>query len=202
MTYAERNGLTIDEWIETEVSSRKSTQERRVDELVSRLKRKDVLLVGEVSRLARSMRETLNIMHELKNKKVNVHFVKQGLQTNGESNAMQDMLMANISFAAQMERDLISQRTKAALAQKKANGVKLGNPNIQELIDNKKAHADQYAEQFRSFLRKCIDDGMSQRKIVDAMNLDGLKTPKGKAWSLLQLQKTLKRLNLKTSRSK
>jgi DNA invertase Pin-like site-specific DNA recombinase len=182
--YAARNGLAIDEWIEVEISSKESTAKRRVDELVGLLKKKDVLIVPELSRLARSMRETLNIMHLLTKKKVCVHLIKENIRTNGETSAVTEMLMANLSFAAQLEREMISTRTKAALAQKKAHGIQLGNPRI------------------RPVLEELVGAGKSQRKILEELNAKGIKTSKGNAWSLLTLQKTMTRLGLKTKRMK
>jgi DNA invertase Pin-like site-specific DNA recombinase len=200
--YAARNGLTIDEWIEVEISSKKSTANRRVDELVGLLKKQDVLIVPELSRLARSMRETLNIMHLLTKKKVCVHLIKENIRTNGETSAVTEMLMANLSFAAQLEREMISTRTKAALAQKKANGVQLGNPRIRVIADQNRNAAIAYAEELRPVLEELVDAGRSQRQILEELNAKGLKTSKDNAWSLLTLQKTMTRLGLKTKRTK
>src|SRR5210317_773345 len=83
--YAHANNLDIDEWIEVEVSSRKKTKERRIDRLIQKLRRGDKLIVSELSRLARSMRETHNIIYDLSKKKVELHVIKQNLITKGDN---------------------------------------------------------------------------------------------------------------------
>jgi DNA invertase Pin-like site-specific DNA recombinase len=78
-SYANSRNLQIDKWLEVEVSSRKAAAERRLDELIKDLKKGDRLIVSELSRLARSMREIHNIMHELAKKNVELHIIKQNL---------------------------------------------------------------------------------------------------------------------------
>ncbi|KAB1443076.1 recombinase family protein [Pseudodesulfovibrio senegalensis] len=200
--YAKSNGLTIDKWIATEESSRKTTTKRRIDELLTTLKRGDVLIVGELSRLGRSIRENLNIVHELHRKSINVHLVKERIQTNGESDAIGNMLIGNLSFAAELERQLISQRTKAALARLKADGIKLGNPRIKELhADRSKATAEN-DERLRPILTGLVMQGMTQRQIIAELDLQGIKTIRGNQWSQSTLISTMRRLGLKTKRTK
>ena len=197
-TYAKSNGLTIDHWIATEESSRKSTTKRRIDELLNTLKRGDVLIVGELSRLGRSIRENLNIVHELHRKRINVHLVKERIQTNGESDAIGNMLIGNLSFAAELERQLISQRTKAALAKRKADGVKLGNPRIKELHEARAKATKENDEKLRPILTGLVMQGMSQRQIIAELDAQGIKTIRGNQWSRPTLSSTMKRLGLKT----
>ena len=201
-TYAQSNGLTIDHWIATEESSRKSTAQRRIDELLTTLKRGDVLIVGELSRLGRSIRENLNIVHELHRKKINVHLVKERIQTNGESDAIGNMLIGNLSFAAELERQLISQRTKAALAKRKADGVKLGNPRIHELHEARAKATKANDEKLRPILTGLVMQGMTQRQIIAELDAQGIKTIRGNQWSRPTLTSTMKRLGIKTKRTK
>lgn len=200
--YAKSQGLTIDHWIETEESSRKTTAKRRIDELIATLKRGDVLIVAELSRLGRSIRENLNIIHELHRKHVNVHLIKERIQTNGESDAITNMLLGNLSFAAELERQLISQRTKAALARLKAKGKKLGNPRIRELhADRSKATAEN-DERLRPILTGLVMQGMTQRQIIAELDQQGIKTIRGNQWSRPTLTSTLNRLGLTTKYQK
>lgn len=203
MAYAEREKLEVSEWVEVEVSSRKSTSARKLDELLGMLKRGDVLVVSELSRIGRSIRENLNTLHELGRKGVTTHIVKQGLRTNGKNDVLATMLLANVSFAAELERELISQRTKAALARKREEmaerGEKLGNPKLAEVHAKQDREAEEYAEAVRPVLAELVEQGLSQRAIVDRLNAQGIRTVKGNAWALPYLQKTLKRLGLATS---
>ena len=114
--YAEGRNFQIDDWIEVEVSSRKNLLDRRISEMVKGLKRGDRLIVSELSRLARSMRETHNIVHDLAKKKVEFHAIKQNLHTKDFKDMTTKVLINAFSLAAEIERDLISRRTKEALA--------------------------------------------------------------------------------------
>lgn len=194
--YATRSGLTVDEWLEVEISSRKDIRQRRIVELMGKLKRGDILVVSEVSRLARSMREVHNIMGDLASKKVKVHIIKQNVVSQGEGDMTTDILVNAFAMAAQMERALISQRTKNGLARVRAEGRKLGNPNLERINSARLKHADQNAERLRGTLEAFKGQGMSQRKMVKELNSLGVTTAQGCGWTLCAVQRILKRLGL------
>ena len=124
LEYAQANQMMIDEFIDTEVSSTQGTKERRVDELLGKLKRGDSLLVAELSRLGRNMLQTLNIINELSERDINLIFVRQPeLSTTGPHTKL---LLAIYSYFAEAEREYISIRTKQGLAAAKAKGKILG----------------------------------------------------------------------------
>jgi DNA invertase Pin-like site-specific DNA recombinase len=127
--HAHKQGLIIDEFIEKQISSRKSTKERRIDELKAKLEEGDTLLITEVSRLGRSTYEILTIINELTSMGVRIISLKENLNLakNEESTYSQVMLHITALFV-QIERDLASRRTKEALSAKKAKGIKLGRP--------------------------------------------------------------------------
>ncbi len=194
--YAAKAGLVVDQWLEVEVSSRKDVGQRRIVELLDRLKRGDVLLVSEVSRLARSMREVHNIMGDLAAKKVEAHIIKQNIVTRGEGDMTTDILINAFAMAAQMERTLISQRTKNGLARVKAQGKKLGNPNLERINTARQEKADQGVERLRGTLEAFKGQGMTQRRMAEELNGLGIRTAQGCAWTLCALQRALKRLGL------
>jgi len=195
-TYAARVGFHVDEWLEVEISSRKDVSKRRIVELLDKLKRGDVLVVSEVSRLARSMREVHDIMGDLAAKRVTVHIIKQNMVTCGEGDMTTDILINAFAMAAQMERTLISQRTKNGLARVKAQGKKLGNPNIDRINTARQEQADLGVERLRGTLEAFKGQGMSQRRMVEELNGLGIRTAQGCAWTLCAVQRTLKRLGL------
>jgi len=195
-SYASRQGLEVSEWLEVEISSRKDIGKRRIVELVDRLKRGDVLVVSEVSRLARSMREVHNIMGDLAAKKVAVHIIKQNVVARGEGDMTTDILINAFAMAAQMERTLISQRTKTGLARVKAQGKKLGNPDLERINAARQDQAAQAAEKLRATLAAFKGQGMPQRRMVEELNGLGIRTAQGCAWTLCAVQRTLKRLGL------
>ena len=148
LEYAHRHKLMIDDWVAVEISSRKNTKERRIDELLARLTKGDTLLVAELSRLGRNMLETLNIIHALTENGVSIVFVRQPeLSTTGPHTKL---LLAIYSYFAESERDFISMRTKTGLAAARASGVKLGRPKGAR---SKNRILDPYKTQIADYLR-------------------------------------------------
>lgn len=126
LDYAQKNGLSIDEYIELEISSRKSKSARMIDKLLETLSAGDTLIVTRLDRLGRSMIELINTVNDLLSADVRVIFTDQPeLNAN---NGMRDLMIAIWGYMAETERNLISERTKAALAAKRAAGVVLGKP--------------------------------------------------------------------------
>jgi len=114
-------------FIEETISGRKSWHERRLAQVIEELKEGDALIVAELSRLGRSMLEIMEILSMATQRYIKVYASKGNWQLDG---SMQSKIIAMVlAMAAEIERDLISQRTKAALATKKAAGVKLGRPS-------------------------------------------------------------------------
>jgi DNA invertase Pin-like site-specific DNA recombinase len=125
--------LMVDEWIELEMSSRKSTALRRIDELLSKLQPNDVVIASELSRLGRSIKETLNTIEIImKEKQSRLVLIKQNLDLNpsdsSNSNMSNKILITVFSMLAELERDFISERTKEGLRASVAKGIKLGKP--------------------------------------------------------------------------
>ena len=123
--------LMVDEWIEIEMSSRKSTAMRRIDELLDKSLPNDVIIVSELSRLGRSIKETLNTIETIiQEKQTRLILIKQNLDLNpGEKhNVTNKILITVFSMLAELERDFISERTKEGLRARVAKGIKLGKP--------------------------------------------------------------------------
>jgi DNA invertase Pin-like site-specific DNA recombinase len=126
--YARHHNLKINQVVEIEISSRKDRDKRRVDEVLSVLRPGDNLIVSELSRLGRSTGEVISIIDELIRKKVKFVAIKQNWIVNGENDMLTKVMKTVLSLFAELERDLISQRTKQALAARKAAGQPLGRP--------------------------------------------------------------------------
>lgn len=200
--YCDRNGLTLDDTIEMTISSRKNMKDRHIDELLSMLKRNDTLIVSELSRLGRSIRELSVIVEELRRKNVTFIAIKQGFKFNGKLDMTQKISLAMFSVFAELERDLLSERTKNGLARARAEGKVLGNPDLE--IDNtvRFDNARAFAEKHRTLFEGLIGQGLTQRGICDELNELGIKTRSGGRWQLAQVQRIIKRLGLKTVSSK
>jgi DNA invertase Pin-like site-specific DNA recombinase len=152
LQYSQQHKLLIDEFIDVEMSSRKNTKERRIDELFSKLAAGDTLIVAELSRLGRNMIETINIISGLSEKNVKLIFVRQPeLSTTGPHTKL---LLAIYSYFAEAEREFISLRTKQGLAAAKASGKLLGRPKGSR---NKERVLDPYKEQIKYYLTLDLD---------------------------------------------
>jgi DNA invertase Pin-like site-specific DNA recombinase len=127
LEYARKNDLTVNDYIEITVSSRKSSKQRRIDELLNYLAPSDTLIVTELSRLGRSTAEVLSLVNALVDSNVRVIIIKQNLDIS-EHDLNSKVIVTLFSLFGELERDFVSLRTKEALAAKKAQGIKLGKP--------------------------------------------------------------------------
>lgn len=115
------------EFVEEKISGLKSWKRRKLNDLVHSMNEDDILVVPELSRLGRSLVEVLEVLNVLRDRGVKVFSVKEGFQLNGDT--LQDKVMRTmLGLFAEIERDLISARTREGLAAAKAKGVKLGRP--------------------------------------------------------------------------
>lgn len=126
LTYAQTNQFSIDRFIEVEMSSRKTTKERHIDSMVEDLTIGDCIIVSELSRLGRSTHEVIGIVNLLIKKQIKLICIKQNLTVNSTNDFQTKIIVTMFSLFSELERDMISERTKIALAAKKASGVKLG----------------------------------------------------------------------------
>jgi DNA invertase Pin-like site-specific DNA recombinase len=148
LKYAQQHDMHIDDFIQVEISSRRNTHERRIDELLARLHAGDVLLVAELSRLGRNMFEVFNLINQLSANGVKLVFVRQPeLSTTGPHGKL---LLAIYSYFAEVEREFISVRTQQGLAAARAKGKQLGRPKGSR---DKDRALDPYRGQIKEFLQ-------------------------------------------------
>ena len=126
LKYADAKNIKIDKWIEETVSTKRKLSERLLGKTLDSLQIEDVLVVSELSRLGRNLMEVMSILHRCMEKDVQVHTIKENYELGNNINSK--VLAFAFSLSAEIERQLISQRTKEALARKKSEGVKLGRP--------------------------------------------------------------------------
>ena len=147
LKYAQQHEMQIHDFIQVEISSRRTSRERRIDELLARLRDGDVLLVAELSRLGRNMFEAINLINQLSANGVKLVFVRQPeLSTAG---AHGKLLLAIYSYFAEAEREFISVRTKQGLAAAQANGRQLGRPKGSR---DKERVLDPHRDQIKEYL--------------------------------------------------
>jgi len=125
--FAQRHGLQPLEFVEEVTSGKTPVAERRLGkELLPSLHQADVLIVGEISRLGRTQRDVLVTLHALAEKGVTVRIVKGDM--NIDQSIPSKVYVSMLSLMAEIERDLVSARTKEGLAKARANGKRLGRP--------------------------------------------------------------------------
>jgi DNA invertase Pin-like site-specific DNA recombinase len=124
--YANNNLLGNVKFVEEVVSGKVNWKKRRIKEVIDQLGKDDWIIVAELSRLGRSMLEIMEIISEAKKKEINIHAIKNGWTLNGTIESK--ILLMVFAMASEIERDLISSRTKEALRVRKSLGVKLGRP--------------------------------------------------------------------------
>ena len=146
--YAEQRGLKIDRWFDVGCSSRKSTKERRIDEMVEILNEEDTIIVAELSRLGRSVGQVLSLIDQLMKEKIKVISLKENIRLAGKQDLQSKIMVTMISLFAEIERDLISERTKEGLARARANGKLLGRPK-----GPGKSKLDPYREEIIALLK-------------------------------------------------
>ncbi|KJU83879.1 resolvase domain-containing protein [Candidatus Magnetobacterium bavaricum] len=126
--YAYKHNIKIDEFFEIEVSSRKSTKERKIDKLLEYLQEGDLLIVSELSRLGRSVGQVIQIIDALIKASVKFIAVKESIRINGKQDIQTKTMITMFALFAEIERDLISERTKQGLIAAKEKGKMLGRP--------------------------------------------------------------------------
>lgn len=161
--YASKHKLKINKWVQESISSRMPLQKRELGALLASLKSGDILITTEISRLGRSLLEVMNILQICLNKNCQVITTKEHYHL---GNDLQSQVLAfAFGLSAQIERDLISERTRAALTAKKAQGVKLGRPFGAEF---QKLSLTENIKRVKSLLKK----GLSQAKVSKTLEVN------------------------------
>lgn len=121
-----KSGIVVDKWFEETISGSKKLEERQLGKLLKKMKKEDVLVCSELSRLGRNLLMIMGILNECMNRDIEVWTIKDNYRLGSDISSK--VLAFAFGLSAEIERNLISQRTKEALARKKAEGVILGRP--------------------------------------------------------------------------
>lgn len=163
LEYAAARNIQIDEFVEDVVSGTKDWQKRALGKLIQAAKAGDVLLFAEVSRIARSTLQCLQVLQIAADKKLTVHVAKQQMVFDNSLNAK--IIATTLSLASEIERTFISMRTKEALKRAKENGKILGRPK------GKKSTNAQLAANHDQ-IEKLLEDKVSLSAIGRMMKVD------------------------------
>lgn len=171
--YCTEKNIELDKIVEVEISTRKAEKKRKIPEL-RKLKKDDLLITCELSRLGRSMFEVIKLIDELNKKGVKIVFLRQRELSNfNEGGAISKLLVAIYSYFAETEREFISLRTKAGLEKARASGKILGRPKGLRLSKYDKD---------KEIIQSLLNQGLSIRAIYDKLYKKDKKGYNSLAW--------------------
>ena len=124
--FANANNLNIDKWIEETISSKKPLEERKLGKLIKKLKADDILITSEISRIGRNLLQIMSVLHHCMNIGCQVWTIKDNYRLG--SDIQSKVLAFAFGLSAEIERNLISQRTKQCLARLRAENKHIGRP--------------------------------------------------------------------------
>lgn len=160
--FAIQRNLHITKWVAETISSRKDLNERQFGSLLRKLKPDDILIVSEISRMGRNLLQIMSILNLCMEQQVKVYAIKEGYELGDNINSK--VLAFAFGLSAEIERSLISQRIKEALARKKAEGIRLGRPP-----GSKKKNP--ILASHSAYIQKKIEQGAKQVEIARALNV-------------------------------
>lgn len=166
LEYAKNCNIVIDDFIEVQPYSKKTAKQKRIDLLLSRAAKGDVIVVTELSRLGRNMLEVLNLIEALAKEAISVIFVNQPELSTTQSNPLQKDILRVYGYFAEAERAFISTRTKQGLAAVKAKGIKLGRPKGHK---NKERALDPHRDEIMGLLNLGVNLTAIQKIINQKM---------------------------------
>ncbi len=148
LEHVNKKGGNVDHWVEVQASSRKSAERRKLDELKETLKQGDTLILAELSRLARSVGQIAVLVEGFVKQGVKVVCIKEGMEINGKRDMSTKVMLTMFSLFAEIERDLVSERTKEGLKRARAEGKLLGRPKgtTSSKLDGKEADIKGYLD--------------------------------------------------------
>ncbi len=126
LEFAKKNGISVDRWFEETVSGTIVPEQRALGRLLSVIKKDDLIICSELSRLGRSLFMIMSILNKLLESGARVWTIKDGYRLGDDIQSK--VLAFAFGLSAEIERNLISQRTKEALERRKREGIKLGRP--------------------------------------------------------------------------
>ena len=124
--FCAKQNINIDRWFEESISGTKEPNKRKLGQMLRRMKKGDVLVCTELSRLGRSLMMIMSILNDCMKNEIQVWTIKDNYRLGSDLSSK--VLAFAFGLSAEIERNLISQRTKEALARKKAERVRLGRP--------------------------------------------------------------------------
>ena len=161
--FAERENIKIDGWIEETISGTQSYNKRKLGTLLKKVKKDDLIICSEISRLGRNLFMIMDILNKCMEKECKVWTVKDNYRLG--SDIQSKILAFAFGLSAEIERDLISQRTIEALKRKRAEGIILGRP-----VGRKSSKVKLSGKE--KIVKKYLEEKMPKYKIAKILGVD------------------------------
>ncbi|WP_304651832.1 master DNA invertase Mpi family serine-type recombinase [uncultured Ligilactobacillus sp.] len=176
--FCEEKNIKVEKWISETISATKKLNDRKFGRLLKKLTKDDIVIVSEISRLGRNLMQIMGILNECMEKEVMVLTVKERYELGNNINSK--VLAFAFGLSAEIERNLISQRTKEALARKKSEGVQLGRPKGISEYKSLKLYSK------RVKVKEMIDEGKSFSYIARKLKVNRITVSKFVSRMLLE----------------
>lgn len=146
--FCAHQGIKIDRWVEETISGTKDPYKRKLGAVIDNMNSGDVLICAELSRLGRNLLMIMSILHNCMNRGVNIWTIKDGYRLGDDISSK--VLAFAFGLSAEIEKNLLSMRTKEALARKKAEGIILGHPKgIKNTKTKLRGHEDKIIQMYK-----------------------------------------------------
>lgn len=163
--FCKQRNFSVDDWIEETISGTKNYTKRQLGYLLKKVSKDDIIICSELSRLGRNLFMIMEILNICMVKECRVWTIKDNYRLGDDIQSK--VLAFAFGLSAEIERNLISQRTKEALARKRAEGVKLGRPK------GRKNSPEKYKLSGKEILiSELLKNGTSHRKIAKICEVD------------------------------
>ena len=162
MNFANGTNIKIDKWIEETISGNRAVEKRKLGALLKKLNKGDILISSEISRLGRNLMMIMSILNICMQKGIHVWTIKDNYRLGNDINSK--VLAFAFGLSAEIERNLISQRTKEALARKKNEGAVLGRPKGSKSTRTKLSGKEER-------IKEMLQEGISKSAIARRMKV-------------------------------
>ena len=160
--FAQSNNITIDQWVEETISSRKSLDERKLGKLLKKIKQDDIIIASELSRLGRNLLQVMSILHHCMNIGCQVWTIKDNYKLG--TDIQSKVLAFAFGLSAEIERSMISERTKRCLERLRAEGKHIGRAKGSKNKNTKlKGKSD--------LIQKLLSQNVSKQKIAHELKI-------------------------------
>ncbi len=163
--FCKRHKIVINNWIEETISGTKNYNKRQLGLLLKKVSKDDIIICSELSRLGRNLFMIMEILNICMNKECRVWTIKDNYRLGDDIQSK--VLAFAFGLSAEIERNLISQRTKEALARKKAEGVVLGRPKGKKTAPEKHKLFSK-----KTLIKELLKEKVSKRKIAKICKVD------------------------------